>query len=201
MPSRSEMGLDGVVFEILHPDVKIYQNLQRKTNPSSCVLKITAAYGSILMPADIYRQSEKWLLEHFSDKLPSTVLVAPHHGSLTSSSKAFIRAVNPELTVFTVGYLNRFGHPHPEVIERYRILGSILLRSDWHGAVQVRFEREGVSLKAGVRKTYVTGIKRCHHLTPETPDVSNLLDFPGLSGNVVNVGMLLFVLRMIFNAR
>ena len=143
---------DGVVFEILHPDVKIYQNLQRKTNPSSCVLKITSAYGSILMPADIYRQSEKWLLEHFSDKLPSTVLVAPHHGSLTSSSKAFLRAVNPELTVFTVGYLNRFGHPHPEVIERYRILGSILLRSDWHGAVQVRFEREGVSFESWRQK-------------------------------------------------
>lgn len=135
---------DGVDFEILHPAPQIYQNPQRKTNASSCVLKITTAYGSVLIPADIDRNSEQQLLGSAYEKLPSTVLIAPHHGSLTSSSIEFVRQVDPALTVFTVGYRNRFDHPREAVAHRYRELGNTLLRSDWHGAVLVRFEKSGL---------------------------------------------------------
>lgn len=139
---------DGVMFEILHPTAQTYQNPHRKTNPSSCVLKITAEYGSVMIPADIDRQSEQWLLNYFPEKLPSTVLVAPHHGSLTSSSPEFVDAVNPEFTIFTVGYRNRFGHPRHKVVERYQSLKSTLFRSDWHGAVLIRFEQNGLSVES-----------------------------------------------------
>ncbi|MEZ5700246.1 MAG: DNA internalization-related competence protein ComEC/Rec2 [Nitrosomonas sp.] len=137
---------DGVVFEVLHPAAQIYQNPNRKTNSSSCVLKITTPYGSVLIPADIDRNSEQMLLDSAYEKLPSTVLIAPHHGSLTSSSKDFVRQVNPTLTVFTVGYRNRFGHPREAVVNRYRELGNTLLRSDWHGAILVRFDKTGLSV-------------------------------------------------------
>jgi competence protein ComEC len=137
---------NGVLFEILHPPAEVYQNSQRKTNPSSCVLKVTTEYGSVLIPADIEHQSEQKLLEQLPHKLPSTVLIAPHHGSLTSSSTAFVRHVNPDLSIFTVGYRNRFGHPRPEVMARYQEIGSTLLRSDCNGAVLIRLEQQGLSV-------------------------------------------------------
>ncbi len=138
---------DGVLFESLHPVIQSYQNPKRNTNESSCVLKISTRHGSILLPADIGRQSEQALLDRASNVLPSTVLIAPHHGSKTSSSEAFIRQVNPELTIFTVGYRNRFRHPDKEVAERYRQSGSKLLRSDIDGAVSLRFSNNGIEVE------------------------------------------------------
>ena len=130
---------DGVRFDMLYPPEQNYGNPELKTNALSCVLKITTAHGSVLLPADIEKRSEYQLLENYGDALPSTVLVAPHHGSKTSSTDEFVRQVNPRLVIFTVGYRNRFGHPREEVMERYRALGSTLLRSDNDGAVLLRF--------------------------------------------------------------
>jgi len=133
---------DGVTFEILHPTADFYLNPRHQTNNRSCVLKITTATGSVLIPADITRIVENLLLETEPEKLSSTVLIAPHHGSLTSSSEGFVKQVNPTATVFTVGYRNPFGHPRNTVVNRYRELGSAVLRSDWHGAILFRFEPE-----------------------------------------------------------
>jgi competence protein ComEC len=110
-------------------------------------LKITSPYGSVLLPADIERESEMEILARSPDALPATLLVAPHHGSKTSSTDDFIRKVNPEIVIFTAGYRNRFGHPKPEVVERYRALGSRIYRSDWDGAVLLRFGAGGVSAR------------------------------------------------------
>lgn len=71
--------------------------------------------------------------------LESDVLVAPHHGSKTSSAWGFIDAVKPDLTIFTAGYLNRFRHPVPEVVKRYENEGSRVLRTDYHGAIILDF--------------------------------------------------------------
>ncbi|MBA2659719.1 MAG: DNA internalization-related competence protein ComEC/Rec2 [Nitrosospira sp.] len=130
---------DGVQFDMLYPSEQSYSNPKLKTNALSCVLKITTAHGSVLLPADIEKKSEYQLLANNGNALPSTVLVAPHHGSKTSSTDEFVHQVNPRLVIFTVGYRNRFGHPREEVVERYRALGSTLLRSDIDGAVLLRF--------------------------------------------------------------
>ncbi len=135
---------DNVQFELLHPLAQSYQNASRKTNANSCVLKISTQHGSVLIPADIGKAGEQALLERASDQLPSTVLIAPHHGSNTSSTTRFIQQVNPSLTIFTVGYLNRYDHPRPEVVDRYRALGNKLLRSDHDGATLMRFTDEGL---------------------------------------------------------
>mgnify|MGYP003673221477 CR=1 FL=1 len=138
---------DGVYFELLHPFEESYKDPERDTNASSCVLKITTDHGSVLLPADIGKQSEQALIARLGDALSSTVLIAPHHGSKTSSSKAFIHQVSPALTIFTVGYRNRFGHPAKEVLTRYRMSGSKLLYSDTDGAVLLQFTNKGVEVE------------------------------------------------------
>ena len=147
---------DGVQFDMLHPSEQSYSNPKLKTNALSCVLKITTAHGSVLLPADIEKKSEYQLLANNGNALPSTVLVAPHHGSKTSSTDEFVRQVNPRLVIFTVGYRNRFGHPREEVLERYRALGSTLLRSDIDGAVLLRFADNALAFETSraLRRRY-----------------------------------------------
>lgn len=139
---------DGVRFEILYPiklNTLIYEG---KTNESSCVLKVTTLHGSVLLPGDINRKVEAHLLQHDRDSLASNVLVVPHHGSRTSSSEAFIRQVNPDYAIFTVGYRSRYGHPHSEIVNRYREQGSSLWRSDYDGAILLRFAQGGIQADA-----------------------------------------------------
>ncbi|GKS69423.1 competence protein ComEC [Nitrosomonas sp. PY1] len=130
---------DNVQFEWLHPSITAYNKVTGKTNDRSCVLKITSSHGSVLLPSDIGFKEEHALLNHFSEKLPATVLIAPHHGSNSSSSATFIRTVNPKLAIFPVGYQNRYSHPHPDVLMRYLNENIPSFRSDIHGAVLIRF--------------------------------------------------------------
>ncbi len=144
---------DGVDFEVLHPLMQDYANRRRNVNSNSCVLKITSAHGSILLPADIEGKDEQALLIRADDKLPATILIAPHHGSQSSSTADFIYKVSPELTIFTVGYLNRYDHPREAVMERYRSSESQLLRNDRDGAILLRFANNGWSVDSW-RKLY-----------------------------------------------
>ncbi len=145
--SEQSWQWDEVHFELLHPLLQSYVDPRRNTNASSCVLKITSPHGSVLLPADIGRQAERALLNRAADKLPATVLIAPHHGSNTSSIMPFIRQVNPELNIFTVGYRNRFNHPRDEVVERYQALEIKSLRSDHDGAILLRFTANGLTVE------------------------------------------------------
>ncbi len=128
---------DGVHFEILHPSAASYADDAISKNNRGCTLRISTGDHIILLAADIEKESEQRLLQLHSDKLPATLLVVPHHGSKTSSTPAFVKAVRPRFAVFTAGYRNRFGHPKEEVVERYRAIGSELLRSDKDGALIV----------------------------------------------------------------
>jgi competence protein ComEC len=138
---------DGVYFELLHPLLEDYADLKRKTNANSCVLKITSTYGSVLLPGDIEEKDERALLVRAHHQLSATVLIAPHHGSHTSSTYAFLQKINPAFTIFTVGYLNRHDHPREAIVNRYRNGGSQLLRSDRDGAILLRFENRKFSVK------------------------------------------------------
>ncbi|VAW73671.1 DNA internalization-related competence protein ComEC/Rec2, partial [hydrothermal vent metagenome] len=110
-------------------------------NNASCVLRVTSDDSrSILMPGDIERVVERRLLQHNPEKLAANVLLAPHHGSLTSSSPAFVSAVNAELVIFSTGYLNRFGFPKAEVSQRYRAAATARLNTAEEGSIQIRIE-------------------------------------------------------------
>jgi competence protein ComEC len=135
---------DGVAFEMLHPDAERYNDFGLKDNDRGCVLRIVSPYEAALLPADIERRSEIGLLRNSPGRLSADVLIAPHHGSRTSSTPEFVRAVAPRLVVFSVGNRNRFGHPHPAAMRRYREQGSDMVRTDLAGAVLVKMGSSGI---------------------------------------------------------
>jgi competence protein ComEC len=128
-----------VRFDMLHPTRESYSADRLKDNDRSCVLKVSSPYGSLLLTGDMERASEMELLERNAASISADVLVVPHHGSKTSSTQPFVDRVQPKVTVFTVGYRNRFGHPKADVVERYRALDSTIYRSDTDGALLVSF--------------------------------------------------------------
>jgi len=138
---------DGVRFEILHPTWDSYNQPTIKDNDRGCVLRVVSAAGTILLAADIERQSEQQLLQRVSQQLAADVLVVPHHGSMTSSSDAFLDQIHPQIAIIPVGYRNRFGHPAADVLARYQRLGTRIFRTDRDGALLVRFD-DSVSVRA-----------------------------------------------------
>ncbi len=130
---------DNVKFEVLHPQIDSYGDTAIKDNNRSCVLKITSSSGSVLLTGDIEKEVESALIAQVPEQLKSDVMVAPHHGSKTSSSSEFIDTVLPDIVVFTSGYLNRFKHPVPLVVARYQSSSSAMFRSDYHGAIEIDF--------------------------------------------------------------
>ena len=94
----------------------------------------------MLFTGDIEAAGERALLAREpATTLAATVLKAPHHGSRTSSSSAFIAAVRPQVAVLSLGYRNPFGFPAPEVVDRYLAAGARVFRTDRSGAVSVDF--------------------------------------------------------------
>ncbi len=134
---------DGVRFDILNPPATAYAETGRRDNDYSCVLKVSRGGQSLLITGDAERRGELELLESGTD-VSATVLVAGHHGSRTSSLAGFVEQVHPRYGVFTVGYRNRFGHPHPQVVARFRALDSNILRSDTDGLIRLTFGEAGV---------------------------------------------------------
>ncbi len=133
---------DGVRFEVLHPSLESYDNESVTDNNRSCVLKVMSQFGSLLLTGDIERQAEAELLDVALDKLRSDVLIAPHHGSKTSSTMGFVEVVNPSVVIFTMGYLNRFNHPKQKIVERYEAINAQAYRSDRDGAVLLDYTKQ-----------------------------------------------------------
>ncbi|MCA1925435.1 MAG: DNA internalization-related competence protein ComEC/Rec2 [Thiobacillus sp.] len=138
---------DGIDFDILNPPAHAWQEAgsARRDNDFSCVLRVSRGAQSFLITGDAERRGELELLES-GQSLAAAVLVAGHHGSRTSSLDEFVKQVSPGWVVYTMGYRNRFGHPHAEVVARFREAGSVQLRSDRDGLVRFRFGEGGVDV-------------------------------------------------------
>ncbi len=136
---------DGVRFEVLHP---LPQATDARSNALSCVLRIDAEGGSALLAGDIESAQEAQLLDR--GIAPVDLLLVPHHGSKTSSSGPFLDALQPRLALVQAGYRNRFGHPAPQVMQRYAERGIAVFSSvdcgaaTWQSAdpAQLRCERQ-----------------------------------------------------------
>lgn len=126
---------DEVTFRILYP----FQGQARADNNSSCVLQIEVNGKQILLPGDIEKAAEAELVAQYHQQLASYLLIAPHHGSRTSSSDLFIQAVNPKVVVFATGYLNRYHFPSDQAVMRYQRAGGRLYNSAYDGAITVTF--------------------------------------------------------------
>jgi competence protein ComEC len=142
-PTRCAAGQrwewDGVRFAILQPASSLYDTPRIKPNDLSCVVRIDSNHGSVLLTGDLEARGELDLVRRDADGLKADVLLVPHHGSLTSSTPAFIAAVAPEIAVYTPGYRNRFGHPRPAVVARYEAAGVRTFRTDYDGALTFMF--------------------------------------------------------------
>jgi competence protein ComEC len=121
----------------------------------SVAIRLSYGRASFLFSGDVEKREEKAMLDRRA-RLGSTVLKVPRHGSLTSSTPEFVRAVNPGLAIVSVGRQNPFDLPRDDVVTRYREQGSLVLRTDEDGAVVVATDGEVVryqtykSRKSGV---------------------------------------------------
>ncbi|HRK57362.1 MAG TPA: DNA internalization-related competence protein ComEC/Rec2, partial [Burkholderiaceae bacterium] len=136
-------------WQFLHPSADDYEAASRlrrlSTNRLSCVMMLRFGRHRVLLAGDILKAQEKQLLARSAVGAlgPVTVLFAPHHGSHSSSSLDWALATSPRWVAYTVGYHNRFGHPHEDILERYAALGAQTARTDFDGAITWRLRANG----------------------------------------------------------
>jgi competence protein ComEC len=129
------IDIDGVRLEVVAPR-PLGRGPRRTRNDDSLVVKVTFGAVSFLLTGDVEAAGEAVLTPG-----GVTVLKVPHHGSRTSSSVELLVSARPRAALLSVGAENRFGHPAPEVVDRYRERGIAVFRTDAHGAV--RFSTDG----------------------------------------------------------
>ena len=135
---------DGVDFAMLNPGGERFS----RANDNSCVLQVRTRFGNVLLPADIEARAERALIERWGRRLRSEVLVAPHHGSKTSSTPEFIDAVSPEYVLFPAGYRSRYHHPNATVVQRYADRAIVMRDSPAAGAIELRLRASGIEAAA-----------------------------------------------------
>ena len=142
---------DEVEFAVLHP---VAGRVWRGDNNTSCVLEVTGPGGRALLLGDIEREAERGLVQ---DGLlrPTSIVVAAHHGSRTSSTAAFVDAVRARYVVFAAGYRNRWGFPRPDVVARWRDSGAETLDTASSGAIELLVDTSGVAPPVAWRSQYV----------------------------------------------
>jgi competence protein ComEC len=143
---------NGVEFRLLHPA----SGYTGKDNDRSCVLLVQAGNQRILLTGDIERRAEYRLVQQYGTELRADILLAPHHGSNTSSSQRFLSFTRPALVLLPVGRGNRFNLPSNQVLERYRARASRILSTAHDGTIELRL-RPGLSIQQ-----VTTGRERRH---------------------------------------
>ena len=133
--------LDGVTFVFLHPGGHDFGS----RNNMSCVLLVHYGHTRVLLTGDIESESERLLLERVAEPLSLTALVAPHHGSRSSSTPEFVAMFPAETVIFAAGENNKFGFPHPDVVERYVTSGAATYTTGKHGALFLQFDHDGLT--------------------------------------------------------
>ncbi len=126
---------DGVDFRFIQPA----WSAGRHGNNASCVLLVVSAGGKLLLTGDAEDSVEAAMAERLRDEAPISVVVAGHHGSSTSSSPEFVRAVRADHVIYASGYRNRYGFPRPDVDTRWAAAGARRWRTDGCGTVHADF--------------------------------------------------------------
>jgi len=140
---------DGVDFEILHPSPES----SWQGNSASCVLRVSNRSGVLLATGDIERAAELSLLRQTLGALRADVVTVPHHGSKSSSIRAFTEAVSASIAMVSAGYGNRYGFPKKEIVDRWQESGSAVYSSFESGALSIRFSQStGISTPHSYRQ-------------------------------------------------
>jgi competence protein ComEC len=132
---RLELG-SGIVLEVLHPPSGGMVGTEADDNNNSLVLRLVWGEAEFLLAGDIEAEAEHLLLTS-GQPLAADMLKVAHHGSGGSSTAGFLASVDPNYAVLSVGADNRFGHPHPDVLDRLAGLGNVeVLRTDQQGTIE-----------------------------------------------------------------
>ena len=138
--------LGKLTLKVLSPS-KVGKN----NNDNSCVIKISDGHKSVLLTGDISKAVEQKLVNKNTTNqeanLKADILIAPHHGSKTSSSLAFIKQVQPDWVVFSAGYKNRWRFPILSVVERYQLLNVEHLTTANTGFIRFNVENQHIDVK------------------------------------------------------
>ena len=133
--SGQHWNWDGIDFHVLHPE----PGTAGSDNNRSCVLRVSGPGGSVLLTGDIEAAAEQQLVRRYRGALAADVLLAPHHGSATSSSAGFVQTVRPREVIYSAGFRNRYGFPRPEVTARYDPVTSRQFLTADTGMLRYRF--------------------------------------------------------------
>jgi DNA internalization-related competence protein ComEC/Rec2 len=151
---------DSVTFTIVWPP----EDHRLSGNNSSCVLLVEVptedGVARLLLPGDVDRSVERKLLEVLAD--PVDWVLAPHHGSNSSSSYRLLYRLRPQHVVFSAGYKNRYGHPHPKVEQRYAEMGTASYNTATDGALVFTWRPDGLE----VAKAREQRVRLWHLLLP-----------------------------------
>ena len=139
--------LDDVRVSFLAPDSAWTVRL-KDPNLASTIASVRYGLVRFLLVGDAERAEEDWLLENDREELQADVLKVGHHGSSTSSSDAFLRAVSPDVAIISVGARNKYGHPSNDVLYALSRVGAEVLRTDEAGTVVVRTDGVHIEIEA-----------------------------------------------------
>lgn len=132
-----------VTIDILAPFGDFSGKSLKNPHEANIVSRLTHGETSILLMGDAERSLEYRLFLEVPQFLDADILKVGHHGSKTSSSGEFLKAVSPEITIIQVGRKNRYGHPTQEVLDRLAAVGAKILRNDLEG--DIRIESDGLT--------------------------------------------------------
>jgi competence protein ComEC len=136
-------GPASVNIEILYPFESFEGKEVKNSNNTSIITRLTYSSTSFLFTGDAHKLVERRLLSRAKQWpkkmiLDSNILKVGHHGSKTSTAKEFLEAVLPKIAIISVGRDNRYGHPHPEVLQILKEEGIKVLRTDKLGDIKIK---------------------------------------------------------------
>lgn len=133
----------GVKFSFvdINPETQLTLKL-KKDNNRSCILKIAFQGKTLLLPGDIEKELEAVLLQQQLLE-PVTLVLAPHHGSHSSSSDGFVKALQSEWVIYSAAFMSQHGHPHQDIQARYLAAGTKALNTATAGAIRVKVNGQG----------------------------------------------------------
>ncbi len=133
----------GVIINILFPDRDVSA---WATNDGGVVARLSYGQTSIMLTGDATAKTEKIILEeNYPSQLASTILKVGHHGSRTSSSTSFVKAVMPSYALISVGKDNKYGHPHQETLDTLAQFGAKIFRTDLLGSIVMKSDGQNVN--------------------------------------------------------
>ena len=143
---------NNISLKILYPPIGFTKKAEtepwRNANNNSVVVRVEYNNTSLLFTGDIMKNAEAELVKISGNNLKSTVLIAPHHGSRTSSTASLLNMVNPEHIIISAGWKNRYKMPHQSVLSRFSKTGAQIYRTDENGAIIITVGTNSLSIQS-----------------------------------------------------